>query len=104
MKYLRWIDSLSDFSGRVASYLLIVMVVVICFDVLMRYLFNQPTTWAYDAALHLYSISFLVGGAWVLKMKAHIKVDDLVCRQANVASAAILTISHRCQGAVAPTL
>jgi len=77
MKYIKWIDYLSDFSGRVASYLLLVMVAVICFDVLMRYLFNQPTTWAYDAALHLYSISFLVGGAWVLKMKAHIKVDVL---------------------------
>jgi TRAP-type mannitol/chloroaromatic compound transport system permease small subunit len=77
MKFLRWIDRLSDFTGRASSYLLLVMVVVVCYDVLMRYLFNEPTVWAYDATLHLYSVAFLVGGAWVLKMKAHIKVDVL---------------------------
>jgi TRAP-type mannitol/chloroaromatic compound transport system permease small subunit len=77
MRYVRWIEVLSEYTGRFASYLILILVVVVCFDVLMRYLFNSPTTWAYDAALHLYSISFLVGGAWVLKMKAHIKVDVL---------------------------
>ncbi len=77
MRYLRWIETLSEFTGRIASYLIMALVVVVCFDVLMRYLFNSPTTWAYDAALHFYSVAFLVGGAWVLKMKAHIRVDVL---------------------------
>jgi TRAP-type mannitol/chloroaromatic compound transport system permease small subunit len=75
MRFLRWIDVLSEYTGRFAGYLIIILVAVVCYDVLMRYLFNNPTTWAYDTALHLYSISFLIGGAWVLKMKAHIKVD-----------------------------
>ncbi len=75
MRYLRWIEILSEYTGRFASYLIMALIAVVCYDVFMRYLFNSPTTWAYDAALHLYSISFLVGGAWVLKMKAHIKVD-----------------------------
>jgi len=77
MRYLRWIEVVSAYSGRFASYLILVLVVVVCFDVLMRYLFNSPTVWAFDAALHLYSIAFLVGGAWVLKVNAHIKVDVL---------------------------
>jgi TRAP-type mannitol/chloroaromatic compound transport system permease small subunit len=77
MRYLRWIEGVSEYTGRFASYLIMVLVVVVCFDVFMRYVFNSPTRWAYDAALHLYSIAFLVGGAWVLKMKAHIKVDVL---------------------------
>lgn len=77
MRYLRWVGVVSEYTGRFASYLIMVLVVVVCYDVLMRYLFNKPTVWAFDAALHLYSIAFLVGGAWVLKMKAHIKVDVL---------------------------
>jgi len=77
MRYLRWIEVVSEYSGRFASYLILVLVVVVCFDVFMRYLFNSPTVWAFDAALHLYSIAFLVGGAWVLKVNAHIKVDVL---------------------------
>jgi len=77
MRYLRWIEVVSEFAGRFASYLILVLVVVVCYDVLMRYLFNSPTVWAFDAALHLYSVAFLVGGCWVLKMKAHIKVDVL---------------------------
>jgi TRAP-type mannitol/chloroaromatic compound transport system permease small subunit len=75
MWLFRWIDTVSDYTGRFSSYLIPVLIVVMCYDVLMRYIFNNPTTWAYDTALHLYSISFLMGGAWVLKMKAHIKVD-----------------------------
>jgi len=77
LRYLRWIGVVSEYAGRFASYLIMVLIVVVCYDVLMRYLFNRPTVWAFDAALHLYSIAFLVGGAWVLKMKAHIKVDVL---------------------------
>jgi TRAP-type mannitol/chloroaromatic compound transport system permease small subunit len=77
MRYLRWIEVVSECAGRFASYLIMILVVIVCFDVLMRYLLNSPTTWAFDAALHLYSIAFLVGGSWVLKMKAHIKVDVL---------------------------
>jgi len=77
MRYLRWIEVVSEYAGRFASYLIMALVVVVCYDVLMRYLFNSPTVWAFDAALHLYSVAFLVGGCWVLKMKAHIKVDVL---------------------------
>lgn len=75
MKFLRWIDTLSRFGAVVGTYFILALVVVICFDVLMRYALGSPTTWAYDTALHLYSISFLLGGAWVLGMKAHVKVD-----------------------------
>lgn len=77
MKYLRWIEVVSEYVGRFSSYLIMILVVVVCYDVFMRYLFNKPTLWAFDTALHLYSIAFLVGGCWVLKIKAHIKVDVL---------------------------
>ncbi|MBW1715264.1 MAG: hypothetical protein DRH11_15900 [Deltaproteobacteria bacterium] len=75
MKFLERIDTVSKSAAVVGTYFTLALVVVVCFDVLMRYLLGSPTTWAFDAALHLYSISFLLGGAWVLNMKAHVKVD-----------------------------
>ena len=80
MKVSRLIDTISEYVAKIASYMVLGLVLVVCFDVFMRYLFGRPTTWAYDAALHLYAISFLLGGAWVLNMKAHVKVDVLYSR------------------------
>jgi TRAP-type mannitol/chloroaromatic compound transport system permease small subunit len=77
MAYLRWIEALSEYIGKLASYLILALVAAVGFDVIMRYLFTMPTAWAYDAALHLFAISFLMGGAWVLQMKAHVRVDVL---------------------------
>lgn len=57
-----------------------VMVVVIAFEVVSRYIFGAPTIWAYDTALILYAWLGLVGGAFAMKRRAHIRVDLFTAR------------------------
>ena len=80
MKALEWIDKLSDFIAKIGGFLVIGLVSVICYDVFARYLFRNPTSWAYDTALHFYAISYLIAGGWVLKERAHVKVDVIYNR------------------------
>ncbi len=76
----RLISKASELLAKGSMYLILALVFVVCFDVLMRYLFGRPTTWSFEAATHLYSVAFLVSGAWVLSNDRHVKVDVLYVR------------------------
>ena len=77
MKILRWIDCIGEWSGLVSRWLGLLLSLVVIFEVLSRYLFNKPTIWAFDTAMMLTSMLFLLGTAYVLKHDAQIKVDVL---------------------------
>ena len=75
MKILDYIDSLSEWSGLVVRWLGLILSLVVIFEVASRYLFNSPSIWAFDTAMMLTSTLFLMGGAYLLKHDAHIRVD-----------------------------
>ena len=75
MKIEDYIDRISIWSGNIIRWLAVVLTIVVLSEVFARYLFNNPTIWAFDAAMMIYSVMFLFGAAWVLQIKAHIKVD-----------------------------
>jgi TRAP-type mannitol/chloroaromatic compound transport system permease small subunit len=75
MKIEDYIDRFSLWSGDIVRWLAVVLTVVVLTEVIARYLFNSPTHWAFDTAMMIYSVMFLFGAAYVLQIKAHIKVD-----------------------------
>lgn len=79
-RYLRIvekIDKLSDWSGRIISYLVYPLVGGVAYEVIARYLFNAPTVWAYDMTYMLYGSIFMLGAAYTLLKKGHIRTDML---------------------------
>ena len=79
---VRVIDRISIFAGFIASLALAAMTLVVCFEVISRYVFNEPTTWVTEISTYLFvAISFL-GLAEAQRANAHIKVELLVDRLA----------------------
>lgn len=74
-KYVRTIDKISDWSGRIVSYLVYPLVGGVAYEVLARYLFHAPTEWAYDVTYMLYGSIFMLGAAYTLLHKGHIRTD-----------------------------
>ena len=74
---LRFIDKISEYSGRYVSYLLLPLILTIVYSVIVRYFFNDIVDWAFEIALFAYGILVMVGGAYTLKHKAHVRVDIL---------------------------
>ncbi len=74
-KLVQSIDKISDFVGRLVSVLLPAMVLVLAFEVVVRYFFNRPTIWVYDTAIFMFGYCGLFAGAYVLKRRQHINVD-----------------------------
>lgn len=69
------LDSISEFIGRSVSWLTIVMVVVSCVVVLLRYVFEIGATALQDSVTYMHSTVFLLGAAYALNNNGQVRVD-----------------------------
>jgi len=74
------IDSISEWTGKSLSWIVVVLTAVLGYEVLMRYFFNAPTLWAYDISYMLGGTFFLVGASYTLWMKGHVRIDIFYSR------------------------
>lgn len=74
------IDQISEWTGKLASWLVLVLMCAITYEVIMRYLFRAPTVWSYDLSYMIGGSLMALGGAYVLKNKGHVRVDILYLR------------------------
>ena len=75
MRFVKFIDSLNDKVGCFAAWLVLPMMGIVVYEVIVRHIFNSPTMWTYDTLWMLYSGNFLLGGAFTLLKKGHIRID-----------------------------
>jgi TRAP-type mannitol/chloroaromatic compound transport system permease small subunit len=77
MKYLKTIDSINDLIGNSLSYLSVVIIVMVCWEIVARYFFNSPTIWASDGTVMLTGFMVILTGGHVQLHKRHIRIDSL---------------------------
>jgi TRAP-type mannitol/chloroaromatic compound transport system permease small subunit len=71
----RVIDSISTGIGKAAAWLIIPNVLALVYEFIARYLVGSPTNWSYEVTYFLYGSHFLLGAAYALSIKAHIRID-----------------------------
>ncbi len=76
-KYIFYMDKASDWTGKIACWIIVPMVLGTVYDVFMRYLFQAPTRWAYEMTWMEYGALFMLGGGYGLLHKLHVRVDVL---------------------------
>ena len=74
---VRAVDRISHFCGMLAAVLVIVLVVLMLYDVVLRYAFNAPTSWGNDLNAFLMGGSFVLSIAYAMSTDAHVRVDLL---------------------------
>ncbi len=72
---IRIIDTISEWSGKMVSWLIIPLIFGLSYEVIARYVFNSPTVWAYDLAYMFYGTMFMLGAAYTLMRNGHIRTD-----------------------------
>ncbi len=75
MLLFKIIDGASRLTGNLAAWLVIPLLFVVVHEVTARHVFNAPTGWGYDTSWMLFSAQFLIGGAYTLLQKNHIRID-----------------------------
>ncbi len=75
MKWLKYIDSISEWTGIAAAWITIPLMLVVMYEVVMRHFFNLPTEWGYDVCWMLFGAQFMIGGAYTLLHQGHVRID-----------------------------
>jgi TRAP-type mannitol/chloroaromatic compound transport system permease small subunit len=76
-RFLTTVDSISTWAGKVAAWLIIALMTVVCVEVFKRYILNAPTSFIYDVNNMLYGTLFMLCGAYTLAQNAHVRGDFL---------------------------
>ena len=75
--FLHTIDGISTWVGKLAAWLIIALMSVVCIEVFKRYILNAPTAWIFDFENMLYGTAFMLCGAYTLAQNAHVRGDFL---------------------------
>jgi TRAP-type mannitol/chloroaromatic compound transport system permease small subunit len=71
------IDRVTGLTGYLLALLIIPLIGANVYEVVARYVFRAPTTWAADISVMSSSTIFMVGAAYALLKGAHIRTDLL---------------------------
>ena len=76
-RFLYFINSLSTWVGKSFGWLVLVLTLGVSYEVMARYIFRAPTTWAFDFSYITYGAMFLMAGAYTLARNGHVRADVL---------------------------
>ncbi len=88
------IDTFNRKEGEWASLLIIPLTVVVLFEVVMRYAFDSPTIWGFEATTFLYGIHFMLGLAYTDVTDGNVKVDIFSSRATPRTQAFLTLLTH----------
>ncbi|WP_120996041.1 TRAP transporter small permease subunit [Stutzerimonas urumqiensis] len=75
--YINGITRLNEFIGRWVAYLVFLIFGLLLFEVFMRYLFSNPTSWTNELGQMLFGAYVVLSGGYVLAHRDHVNVDLL---------------------------
>ncbi|WP_108662780.1 TRAP transporter small permease subunit [Acuticoccus kandeliae] len=73
--YIRFADRLSAWVGRAFAWCIILMTFGVAYEVVARYFFRAPTSWAFDISYMMYGALFMMAGAYTLSRDGHVRAD-----------------------------
>ena len=77
------IESFSNKQGEWTSLLIIPLLLVVIYEVCMRYLFNAPTIWGFETTTFLYGMHYMFGLSYTDVTGGHVKVDIFTSRASS---------------------
>lgn len=73
----RLIDQLSELTGRMLAWLSLLMMLMLCLVVVLRYGFSIGFIGLQEGVTYLHASIFMLGAAYTLKHDGHVRVDIL---------------------------
>jgi len=78
--YVKVVDYLSTKIGRLAMYLIFVMIGVLLLDAVTRNIINIPLSWCIEMAQFTITAYYIVGGPYSMQLDSHVRMDLLYSR------------------------
>ena len=84
-------ENINQWMGRITLYLVFMLPAVMLYEVVLRYIFNSPTIWAFEVSNFLFGGIIILGGGYLLLHKGHVSVD-IIYNRLSVRGRAILDL------------
>jgi TRAP-type mannitol/chloroaromatic compound transport system permease small subunit len=74
-RFIYGVDQLSKTVGHAFAWCLMILTLGTTYEVVVRYVFNAPTSWAFDFSYLMYGAMFYMAGAYTLSRGGHVRAD-----------------------------
>jgi TRAP-type mannitol/chloroaromatic compound transport system permease small subunit len=74
-KLILAIDQISKTVGHAFAWCIVILALGTGYEVFVRYLLNDPTSWAFDLSYLMYGAVFYMAGAYTLSRAGHVRAD-----------------------------
>ncbi|MEN8200034.1 MAG: TRAP transporter small permease subunit [Thermodesulfobacteriota bacterium] len=75
--YVKYVDYISTKLGRLAMYSIFLMIAVLLLGAVTRNIINMPLSWTVEMAQFIITGYYIIGGAYSMQMKDHVRMDLL---------------------------
>jgi len=72
---LNLVDNMNDWIGRILSYGVFMMFILVLTEVIRRYFFNAPTVWGNELTQLIFGVYVILSGGYILRWGGHVNVD-----------------------------
>jgi TRAP-type mannitol/chloroaromatic compound transport system permease small subunit len=76
-KVVKIIDSTNYWVAKTVGWLILVITVFLAIEVILRYVFNNPTDWIEESMQYVFGGYCILAGGYTLLEKTHVNVDIL---------------------------
>jgi TRAP-type mannitol/chloroaromatic compound transport system permease small subunit len=76
-RLILFLDRVSTLVGKAFSWLIALLMIVVCAEVVKRYFLNMPSAWVFDVTAMMYGACFIMCGAYTLAQDGHVRGDFL---------------------------
>jgi TRAP-type mannitol/chloroaromatic compound transport system permease small subunit len=73
--YVRYVDAVNRVLGSIVMYLALVMMALMLFGSITRYVFNVPFVWIIEMSQFLMAAYYILGGGYSMQLDAHVRMD-----------------------------
>ena len=75
--FIFFIDKVTAWVGKAFAWCIMIMTLGVSYEVFVRYLLRDPTSWAFDISYMMYGTLFMMAGAYTLSRDGHVRGDVL---------------------------
>lgn len=72
---LRTIETINEWTGRIFSWTIVILTLLVTLEVILRHVFNSPTIWNFEVTIQLYAFHALILGPYTLLHNKHVSID-----------------------------
>lgn len=74
-RFILIVDSFTAWVGKAFAWCILLLTAGVAYEVFVRYVLRDPTSWAFDLSYMMYGSLFMMAGAYTLSRDGHVRGD-----------------------------